>query len=165
MKVLKPGRPQSAWNKKYACADCRASLLVTKDDIFRGERSIMGREFEHFPAFECPLCRAHTKVKEKDCPLSTGALPTYEQWKAKQPRPGLPQEVTAADMRSLAADLAAHEPEVEDSDLTTDEARDHWLGLFNGYALHIARRVIRRLGATRPGVDPDPDEIIKKELS
>jgi hypothetical protein len=73
MKVIKKGRPQKGWAKKFECTGngnggggCGAILLVEQADVFRTTRQCYGDETpDLFNTFKCPECGILTDIKER----------------------------------------------------------------------------------------------------
>lgn len=71
MKVIKKGREQRGWAKKFECTGagnggggCRAVLLVEQNDVFRTTRSFCGRDTTYYATFKCCECGVLTDIQE-----------------------------------------------------------------------------------------------------
>lgn len=71
MKVLKKGRPQKGWAKKFQCTGagnqgggCGAHLLVEQADVFFTYSSHYDGSNETFKTFKCPECGVLTDINE-----------------------------------------------------------------------------------------------------
>lgn len=80
MKVLRKGRAQKGWAKKYRCTGrgngeggCGATLLVEEGDLFETNSSALG-EVTRYPTFECP-CGVRTDIPWSDVPGHLYHLP------------------------------------------------------------------------------------------
>ena|SRR3989344_4880516 len=69
-KVLKPGRIQRGWSKKFTCTGygnegggCSATLLISEYDIYPTTSSAMG-EVDHHLTFCCPQCGVETDIED-----------------------------------------------------------------------------------------------------
>jgi hypothetical protein len=81
MKVIKPGREQKCWAKRFTCTGkgnggggCGARLLVEQTDLYETHTSAMGEIGDRFTTFQCPQCKVQTDVKVGVPPL--GKRPT-----------------------------------------------------------------------------------------
>ena len=92
MKVIKAGRSQKGWSKKYKCTGagndsggcramlsggCHAMLLVEQDDLFETMSSHYDGSTDYYTTFQCSQCGVLTDIK--DAPNFT--LPSHSQWK------------------------------------------------------------------------------------
>lgn len=75
MKVIKKGRFQKGWSKKYSCTGrgngdggCGAKLLVEADDLFQTSSSHYDGSNEYYVTFKCPECGVLTDIPDSDPP-------------------------------------------------------------------------------------------------
>jgi hypothetical protein len=88
MKVLKHGRPQAGWSKKFTCTGagnrgggCGARLLVSEYDLYTTTSSHYDGSVEHYTTFCCCECGVETDIKS--CPVCPkGKRPTEADRKA-----------------------------------------------------------------------------------
>jgi hypothetical protein len=91
MKVIKKGRSKKNWAIEHICTGkgnndggCGATLLVELTDLFHTHMSFMsliGRNEEYFPTFECPICNVLTDIHHSiDIPRRIKDLPTYREF-------------------------------------------------------------------------------------
>lgn len=73
MKVLKKGRPQKGWAKRYVCSGngnkgegCGAKLLVEQDDVFETESHHYDGSDCYYRTFRCPECFVWTDIPTGD---------------------------------------------------------------------------------------------------
>jgi non-canonical (house-cleaning) NTP pyrophosphatase len=90
MKILKPGREQNGYAVELKCTGkgnggggCGAELLVEKDDLFRTERSCMGKEIDYYTTFQCPSCKVLTDIQNPFPPFNSQDLPHFSTWEKK----------------------------------------------------------------------------------
>lgn len=69
MKVIKQGRPQKGWAKKFTCTGkgnggggCAAVLLVEQADLYQTCSSALG-EVETYVTFTCASCGVETDIE------------------------------------------------------------------------------------------------------
>lgn len=74
MKVIKKGRKQKGWSKRFKCTGrgngrggCGAMLLVEEGDLYRTYSSHYDGSHEVYITFSCPCCGVETDV-EADIP-------------------------------------------------------------------------------------------------
>jgi hypothetical protein len=86
MKVIKKGREQKGWAKKFTCTGagnggggCGATLLVESGDLFHTYADYMGRDEEWFITFRCADCGVLTDITTT-VPFRASALPHYRKW-------------------------------------------------------------------------------------
>ena len=86
MKIIKKGRKQKGWAKKYKCTGngndeggCGAILLVEECDLFQTYRSSMGRDEDWYVTFECLQCGVKTDIT--DSKFNGRELHPYKSWK------------------------------------------------------------------------------------
>jgi hypothetical protein len=82
MKVLKKGRPQKEWSKKFTCTGsgnggggCGALLLVGKSDLFQTSRGYIDGSTDYFITFKCPECEVKTDIPDMELPRRLRAKP------------------------------------------------------------------------------------------
>lgn len=70
MQVIKKGRPQKGWAKKFECTGrgngnggCEAILLVEQDDVFRTQSHALN-ETTDYATFRCVECGVWTDIPE-----------------------------------------------------------------------------------------------------
>lgn len=75
MKVIKKGRPQKGWSKKYTCTGkgnngggCGAKLLVEAGDLFQTASHHYDGSSESYVTFKCPECGVLTDISDSDIP-------------------------------------------------------------------------------------------------
>lgn len=79
MEVIKKGREQKGWSKKYKCTGagnggggCKAMLLVSHGDLYRTCRSdYLGDTYDHCITSRCPCCKVQTDIKRYNGPEVT----------------------------------------------------------------------------------------------
>jgi hypothetical protein len=88
MKVLKPGRPQKGWSKKFKCTGagnggggCGAQLLVEQGDVFQTHHYDYGGGQDDYNTFRCPSCKVLTDI--------SGSLPFTPRYNEKDPIPSI----------------------------------------------------------------------------
>lgn len=85
MEILKPGREQKAWPKKFTCTGkgngsggCGALLLVEKTDLFYTQEFEREGGGTRHAGFECPQCKVLTDIEDNKF---LSQLPHYHDWK------------------------------------------------------------------------------------
>lgn len=70
MKVIKKGREQKGWTKKFTCTGkgnggggCGAVLLVSKDDFYRTSSHYYDGGSDYYDTFMCPCCKVETDAE------------------------------------------------------------------------------------------------------
>lgn len=71
MKVLKPGRPQKGWSRKFTCTGkgngdggCGAQLLVEQGDVYNTHHYDYGGGHTIYNTFRCPSCKSQTDIPD-----------------------------------------------------------------------------------------------------
>ncbi len=89
MKVLKKGRKQKGWTKKFKCTGdgnegggCGALLLVEAGDLFQTERNCYD-ETDYFTTFKCPECGVLTDIQEN----ISFKIPSKYEWEKQRSDP------------------------------------------------------------------------------
>lgn len=80
VEVVKPGRIQKGWSKKFTCTGagngdhgCGAVLLVSAYDIYETSSTVHA-ETDYYRTFCCPQCGVETDIPTKDWPPSSFPL-------------------------------------------------------------------------------------------
>mgnify|MGYP006865163994 CR=1 FL=1 len=91
MKVIKPGRQQTGWSKKYTCTGkgnggggCKAKLLVCEPDLYITFTSCFRESPDRHVTFTCIACGVETDIEEYPHPHK---LPNKSVWLARQQNP------------------------------------------------------------------------------
>lgn len=89
MKVVKKGRPQKGWAKKFKCTGrgngdggCGAELLVEEDDLFHTLSTALW-ETDYYITFRCSGCGVLTDISDRDATRHVRVatdLPHYSEW-------------------------------------------------------------------------------------
>jgi hypothetical protein len=102
MKVIKKGRPQKGWSKKYKCTGsgnggggCGAVLLVEEGDLFETSSGHYDGSTDYYTTFQCIECGVKTDIK--DCPIHV----------TRKTPPPMPEEIEAERLRINAQDELA----------------------------------------------------------
>lgn len=84
MKVVKKGRSQKGWAKKFKCTGsgngmggCGATLLVEQPDVFLTHHHLYDGTHDVFQTFKCIECGVLTDIKE----ILPFTPPDQKQWK------------------------------------------------------------------------------------
>jgi transcription elongation factor Elf1 len=86
MKIVKPGRPQKGWSKKFKCTGkgnggggCGAVLLVEEGDLYTTSSSHYDGSNDYYTTFTCVACGVRTDV---EVPSGVKVHSSEQAWRA-----------------------------------------------------------------------------------
>ena len=105
MKVLRSGKPSSAWSKKVICtgagngkAGCKAKFEISEEDVYITESHDYGGGCDSYYTVLCPECGCETDITGVS---NRGRIPRKEAWLRIQNKKMKPEKLSLRDVKDF----------------------------------------------------------------